>query len=99
MKTLRSTFGKVTFIFAVLTTIQVGSVLTDKAVATNEAHAAVAAWQVERYLVSNGYEVLSLVALDNSENWQAHTRVNGQYYLTTVIVKGSSILDAEDMML
>ena len=63
----------------------------------SEAKAAVTGDQVNDYLVGLGYEVLDMKEKAGSEDWECHTYRNGVYYLTTVHVRGSEIIDHTDV--
>lgn len=64
---------------------------------TNEAFASVSKYQVYQYLVANGYCVYDLTSVQGTENWVGHTYKGGVYYITTVHVKDSQIIDHEDI--
>jgi hypothetical protein len=69
---------------------------TQSSSVTQEAHAAIRPGQIRFYLEMQGYCILDLYQLPNSENYESHTILNGVPYLTTIIVKGDQIIDHED---
>ncbi len=64
----------------------------------NEAKAAVTYQQAYNYLISRGYEVVTLEPVTGSktENWIAHTVKQGVHYWTTVYVSGNQIVGVND---
>ncbi len=67
----------------------------------NEAKAAVSYQVVYQYLVSRGYEVISLKPINGSKDsdWIAHTVKNQVHYWTTVDVSGNSIIGTTDIIM
>jgi len=67
--------------------------------AVSEAKAAVSYQQVYQYLVSRGYEVVSLKPITSyrTEDWVSHTILNGIHYMTTIHVQGNEIIVTTDV--
>lgn len=65
----------------------------------SEAKASVSYEQVYKYLVSKGYEVITLDPISGSKgpDWIAHTIKNGIHYWTTVVVEGEQIVTTNDV--
>jgi len=67
----------------------------------SEAKAAVSYEAVYQYLLSRGYQVITLTetSAKADENWVAHTVLQGVHYTTTVIVQGTQIIGNTDVPL
>lgn len=65
----------------------------------NEAKAYVSYEYVYQYLVNRGYQVITLEPVTGSktEDWIAHTVLQGVHYWTTVHVQGSEIIGVSDV--
>ncbi len=98
MKRIGKILLKMLLLVAIFTTTSL--VLSTSGVKiVSEARADVSGKQVYMYLTDLGYQVLQLRQVQGSEDWQAYTYINGNYYLTTVYVKGDQIIDHEDSSL
>lgn len=67
----------------------------------SEAKAAVSYQEVYQYLVNRGYEVITLnpIVGYKTENWIAHTILNGRHYMTTIYVQGNEIIGTTDVIM
>lgn len=98
MKKLALNVAKALFVIVLFTTVSV--TLSASGVNTvSEAKAAVPYDVVNDYLVNLDYTVVNLREVQGSENWIAHTILNGQHFQTTIFVKGCEIITHEDVTL
>jgi hypothetical protein len=65
----------------------------------SEAKAAVKSEDVTNYLTGLGYEIIDLKPIEGTDNWESHTILDGVYYLTTVYVRGTAIVDHADVIM
>jgi len=100
MKKLSKMLAKGVFVITLFTGISV-ALSTSGIKTVNEAHAAATYQQVYVYLSNQGYTIVTLspIITLRTEDWTAHTILNGVHFTTTVHVYNSIITGHEDVVM